>query len=387
MRRPEKLVDDPVRIGQIGLGGGIAPLHVNELEKNPNFRVVAGCDTRLNDPAAAKSAERIKAGGGTIYESYQQLLADPQVEAVIIAAPHFVHREIAVAAFAAGKHVLCEKPMATHPDDCRKMLEAQRKSGKVGAVQMQHVGRRSMLQLRDRLQDGAIGELREVFTTTLWWRENSYYSRVGWAGRKMHNGEWNLDGVLFNQGVHFINETLVLVAPGQLPAVADVRDVRSALYRFHDAPQLEMEDTAFVTGVLDVPGRPRLHLVATTCASIDRPTVEIIGTKGRALWNGVGHVFADGRPMEEFHDDGGDFDGSSLIFNSFAAAVRTGGPTMTDFSQIMRTTQFVVDVYDAANWNIKQAPWDGVGSLAKVISAAQRQRCLPADLQEKPGWA
>ncbi len=387
MRRPEKLIDDPVRIGQIGLGGGIAPSHLNEMEKNPNFLLAAGCDTRLGDAAVTKSAQRIRDAGGAIYDTYQQVLADPRVEAVVIAAPHFLHREISVAAFAAGKHVLCEKPLATHPEDCKIMLEAQRQSGRVGAVQMQHVGRKSMLQMRERLQAGAIGDIREVFTATLWWRENSYYGRVGWAGRKMHNGQWNLDGVMLNQGIHFINETLVLVTPGKLPTVAEVRDVRSALYRFHDAPQLEMEDTAFVTGMLDVPGSPRLHLVATTCATIDRPTVEIIGTKGRALWNGVGHVFADGQPMEEFHDDGGEFDGASLIFNSFAKAVRHGGATMTDFSQIMRTTQFVADAYAAANWNIKPAPWSEVGSLGGIIAATQRQRTLPAGLQEKPDWA
>ena len=120
------LVSPPIRIGQIGLAGGIGPLHLTEQEKNPNFTTVAGCDNRLEDSNVARQAERITFAGGKIYGDYQSLLRDPQVEAVCIAVPHFLHREVAVAAFQAGKHVLCEKPMATHPDECWLMLQARK---------------------------------------------------------------------------------------------------------------------------------------------------------------------------------------------------------------------------------------------------------------------
>ena len=195
--RPQ--VSPPIRVGQIGLGGGIAPMHLTEMEKNPNFQVVAGCDVKLDDPNVAKQAARVTAAGGKIYPDYQSLLQDPRVEAVCIAVPHFLHRAVTVASFQAGKHVLCEKPMATHPDECRMMLDARNASGRVGAVQMQHVGRSSMLELRQAIHGGAIGKIQEIFLSSLWWREESYYGRAAWAGKKMMEGQWNLDGVMFNQ--------------------------------------------------------------------------------------------------------------------------------------------------------------------------------------------
>ncbi len=381
------LVSPPIRIGQIGLAGGIGPLHLTEQEKNPNFTTVAGCDNRLEDPNVARQAERITFAGGKIYGDYQSLLRDPRVEAVCIAVPHFLHREVAVAAFQAGKHVLCEKPMATHPDECRLMLQARQAAGKVGAVQMQHVGRSSMLNLRKALHGGAIGKIKEVFLSSLWWREDSYYGRAAWAGKKMMQGQWNLDGVMFNQAVHFINQSLILASPGEFPVVAGARDLRVALYRFHDSSELELEDTAIVQAMLDTPDHPRLTMVATTCARQERHMIELLGEKGRALWNGSGYLLVDGQPEVEFHDDARDFEGNMRTFNSFALAIRTGSVPITDFSQIVKTTEFIFSCYEKAGWNIKKAPWAATEHLPALFQRVSTGRVLPGELDTPPDWA
>ncbi len=380
-------VNNPVRVAQIGLGGGIGPLHLDEMEKNPNFSIVAGCDSRLESEAVAKQAARITALGGKISSDFREVLKDPQVEAVCIAAPHFLHREMTVAAFEAGKHVLVEKPMATHPDDCHAMLEAQKKSGKVGAVQMQHVGRKSVLELRRHIQSGAIGPIREIFLSSLWWRENPYFERVAWAGKKMFGNTWNLDGIMFNQAIHFINQTLVLCSQGDLPAVAEARDVQVALYKFHDTPALEMEDCAFISATLNTPDAPRLWAIATTCSRVDRHSIELIGAHGRALWNGVGYLFVDGQPALEFTDDNKEFGGTSRVFNSFAQAVRTGTRPLTDFSAICKTTDFVFSCYQSAGWKIKKAPWSATDTLPEIFRQVYQQRKLPAALKSVPSWA
>ncbi len=380
-------VSSPIRMGQIGLGGGIAPMHLTEMEKNPNFQVAAACDIRLDDPNVAKQAARVTAAGGKIYPDYQTLLQDPAVEAVCIAVPHFLHRQVTVAAFKAGKHVLCEKPMATHPDECRMMLEAQKASGRVGAVQMQHVGRSSMLELRKAIHGGAIGKIREIFLSSLWWREESYYNRAAWAGKKMMEGQWNLDGVMFNQAVHFINQALILASPGDLPAVAHAENIRTALYRFHDSPALEMEDTAITQATLTTPDRPRLTMVATTCSRQERHMIEILGDAGRAIWNGMGYLLSHGQPSTEFHDDARDFEGNMRTFNSFALAIRTGSTPITDFSQIIKTTDFIFSCYQAAAWNIKKAPWAATENLTAVFGQIARQRALPTELNPRPQWA
>jgi predicted dehydrogenase len=374
-------------MGQIGLGGGIAPMHLTEMEKNPNFQLVAGCDIKLDDPNVAKQAARVTTAGGKIYPDYQSLLQDPRVEAVCIAVPHFLHRAVTVAAFQAKKHVLCEKPMATHPDECRMMLEARNASGRVGAVQMQHVGRSSMLSLRQAIHSGAIGKIQEIFLSSLWWREESYYGRAAWAGKKMMEGQWNLDGVMFNQAVHFINQALILASPGDLPTVARAENLRTALYRFHDSPSLEMEDTALAQATLATPDRPRLTMVATTCSRQERHMIEILADAGRAVWNGTGYLLPDGQPATEFHDDARDFDGNMRTFNSFARAIRTRSTPITDFSQILKTTDFIFSCYQTAAWNIKKAPWAATENLSAIFGQIARQRALPTELNPRPQWA
>jgi predicted dehydrogenase len=347
----------------------------------------------------AAAIERVKKMGGKIYGSLEELIADPGVEAVDICTPHHFHRPMAVAAFRGGKHVLVEKPMAPHPDDCEAMIASQRASGKVGAVQMQAVGRSSMTGLRRAIQEGGIGRIREVFLSSLWWRTDDYYARIPWAGRMKVDGAWCVDGALYNQCVHYVNQMLTLVSPGELPSVSRVKNVKCAMYKFHDAPQLEAGDTAFITAVIDSADAPKLTAVGTTCSTEDRHQIEIIGDKGRALWNGTGYLFTDGQPMREFRDDRADFDGNSRVFNAFAEAIRfgAGGPgvgrgkarrPITAFEEIQAVTKFINACYGACGWKIKKAPWSATETLfTDVIERVRAGRCLPAELASAPAWA
>jgi predicted dehydrogenase len=278
--------------------------------------------------------------------------------------------------------------MATHPTDTEAMLAAQKKSGKVAAVQMQHVGRSSMLDLRAAIQSGALGRIREVFLASLWWRTEDYYARIPWAGRMKINNAWCVDGALYNQCVHYINQMLTLVSPGPLPSVARAKNVRCSMYKFHDASTLEAGDTAFVRATLDIPDSPELTFVGSTCSRQERHSIEILGDHGRALWNGAGYLFLNNHPVQEFHDDRTEFDGRSRIFESFAAAIRSGSTPITDFSEIQKVTAFINDCYAVANWTIKKAPWSATETLfSDVIQNVYRERKLPIDLKSPPPWA
>jgi len=119
-----------VNIGIIGLGG-IAGVHVAAYHALENARITARCD---RDPArAAGTAGSIAinlgrgdtaTGEARIYTDYRELLCDPEVEAVDICLPTDLHAAVAVAALEAGKHVLCEKPMALTVADCDRMIAA-----------------------------------------------------------------------------------------------------------------------------------------------------------------------------------------------------------------------------------------------------------------------
>lgn len=126
-----------VNIGIIGLGG-IAGAHIAAYGTLENASIIARCD---RDPArAAGTAEGITINLGTgetatgnarACTDYRELLLDPEVEAVDICLPTDLHAGVAVAALLAGKHVLCEKPMALTVADCDRMIAAAEDAGRI----------------------------------------------------------------------------------------------------------------------------------------------------------------------------------------------------------------------------------------------------------------
>ncbi|MEO0485330.1 MAG: Gfo/Idh/MocA family oxidoreductase [Pseudomonadota bacterium] len=107
------------------------------------------------------SAERYRAAFGfqTAAPDWQTLVADPGVEAIIIASPQAHHRAIAEAAFAAGKHVFCEKPLGASLDDSRAMVEAAEASGKVHMVGFNYIRTPASQFARKLIQEGRIGKV------------------------------------------------------------------------------------------------------------------------------------------------------------------------------------------------------------------------------------
>lgn len=103
--------------------------------------------------------------GGKAYDSYQALLADPEIDAVSVLTPNFTHAEISIAALKAGKHVLCEKPMAVTLADCEAMAETARQTGKKLMIGQNQRLTPAHRKARELLQSGAIGDVISFRTT------------------------------------------------------------------------------------------------------------------------------------------------------------------------------------------------------------------------------
>ncbi len=119
---------------------------------------------------ASRTSERARQEADALgipraHGSYEALLADPEVDAVYLSLPNFLHREWVLAAVAAGKHVLCEKPMAITAADARQMVDAARSAGVLlaEAFMYEHHPRYDLLHAIVR--DGEIGEVRGVSGT------------------------------------------------------------------------------------------------------------------------------------------------------------------------------------------------------------------------------
>lgn len=114
-----------------------------------------------SDPAKA-AGFRAFASGLSIHDSYDALLADPTIDAVYVPLPNHLHVEWTIKALEAGKHVLCEKPLALQADDFDAVIAAQKKAGKLAAEAFMIVHHPQFVRARELVQGGAIGRLRHV---------------------------------------------------------------------------------------------------------------------------------------------------------------------------------------------------------------------------------
>lgn len=147
-----------MRIGLIGCGGIAKQKHLPSLKANENKAdLVAFCD--LIEERAAKAAAEYGAEGAKVYTDYHKLLADPSIDVVHVLTPNVSHCQITVDAFAAGKHVMCEKPMAATTSDAQKMMDAWKKSGKQFTIGYQNRFRPEVQTLKHSCEKGELGDI------------------------------------------------------------------------------------------------------------------------------------------------------------------------------------------------------------------------------------
>ena len=148
----------PIRTGLVGLGNSGWYYHAEaHLSPSDRFEVAAVCS---RDAARAQAAaDRF---GARPYTDWRDLVAADDVELVVIALPHHLHRDVAVAAAGAGKHVLVEKPMAVTTRDADEMIAAAAAAGVVLSVFQQRRWEQDVQVLRGLIDDGVVGDVWHV---------------------------------------------------------------------------------------------------------------------------------------------------------------------------------------------------------------------------------
>lgn len=149
---------EKLRLGIIGTGGICNNKHLPSLAKvTDKVEVVALCD--LKEEKARATAKRHGLENVAIYTDYKELLADKSIDIVHVCTPNVAHCQITVDAFAAGKHVLCEKPMAATTEDAQMMLDAWKKSGKKFTIGYQNRYRHDVQVLKKACEAGELGDI------------------------------------------------------------------------------------------------------------------------------------------------------------------------------------------------------------------------------------
>ncbi len=219
-----------MRFGIIGCGSIAASSFAPSLLKSRETDLTAVC--RRDGDGAREFARRF--GGCAAYDSAAALIADAAVEAVIVSTPTDTHCEHTLAAAAAGKHVLCEKPMARDRREARRMMEACRDAGVTLGIAYRRRLFPQVLEAKRRLAAGEIG--RQVFSRT-------HYSGGGGLGSGSWQTQPGIGGALMEMAVHRIEVLLNLAGsePVEVCGLLDtvhhdwpVDDTDALLLRFAD---------------------------------------------------------------------------------------------------------------------------------------------------------
>ena len=147
-------------IGIIGCGKIAQVRHIPEYIENPDAKLVAFYDINME-----RAQELAKKYGGKAYKSVEALLADKSIDAVSVCAANFAHASITIDALNAGKHVLCEKPMATTHAECEAMVAAAEKNGKFLMIGHNQRLAKAHSTAKELLNQGLIGDIVTFRTT------------------------------------------------------------------------------------------------------------------------------------------------------------------------------------------------------------------------------
>ncbi len=210
-----------MKVGVIGLGG-IANTHMPGWQASRHAEVAAGSDIN----PAVFATWREKYGVTRFYEKPADLINDPEIDIVDVCSPNMYHAEQVIAALEAGKHVICEKPLAPTPDEIRRMIAARDRAGKL-LMTAQHFRFRGVSQaMKAHIDTGALGA---VYHARAWMLRRGFIpARPGFL-YKVHSG----GGPCIDIGVHILDLTLWLMGFPKPVAVSGV--ARTALAKHKGA--------------------------------------------------------------------------------------------------------------------------------------------------------
>ena len=266
-----------VRLAILGTGG-MARLHVG------GFREVDGCEiVAAADIVPLRAAQFAETHGiPKAYASKEELLQAPDIDAISIVTPDASHAALALACLEAGKHVLCEKPLATSHQDALAMVEAAKRAGTINMVHFSYRNYPALHEVKKIVEQGEIGELRHV--------EGSYLQ--SWLTATLDGGWqacpsllWRLSsqhgskGVLRDVGVHLLDFVSYPVGP--------IQSVFCRFMAFQEAPRerigeyfLDANDSAVINVVFVSIASGTLHTSRWAAGNDNRIALRIFGTKG-----------------------------------------------------------------------------------------------------------
>ncbi len=311
--------------------GVIGTIHARILSEQGRS-IAAICDT---DTERARALAAANAPDARIYANYEEMLAAEEIDVVHICTPHYLHVEQAIYALERGVNVLCEKPLAAHPDELDAILLAEkRSSARLGVVQQNRYNAATRFAL-DYLRDHKV---TSGHASVVWSRGEGYFAASPWRGKLYEAG----GGALINQALHTLDLLMLFCGmPSYVTARADIMKAREGV---------EVEDTVSA----HFGGAAEFSFFATINAAENLPAeIVLMLDGGQKLTVFQKSVLLDDKPI--FTDDGtmpgfgksyyGNAHGA--LFDDFYDCIASGGEFPITAAEAARLMRLIFAVYES----------------------------------------
>ena len=324
----------PVRLAIIGTGG-MANNHAQRYQEIPGCQVVACADVSRERAEAFATKYNIPAA----FDSVDELLAKATFDAVSIVTPDAYHAELSIQCLKAGKHVLCEKPLALNYADAKKMVAAAKKASVINMVNLSYRDWPAIQAVASVVQAGAIGEIRHVEANYL---QSWLASKIWGDWRTAPQWLWRLSskhgsrGVLGDVGVHIVDFATFPAGP--------IKSLYCKLKTFPKAPGnrigeyvLDANDSAVMTVEFANGALGTIHTTRWSGGHANRLFLKISGTLGTVEIDSErstsSYKFCAGQDLDKAQWITVEVKPTPSNYQRFVESIRTGVQDQPDFAR------------------------------------------------------
>ena len=283
-----------VTVGIIGCGMIANIAHLGSLSQMEDVRIKYACDLIIEKAEAAKEKYP---GMEKAVTDYKEVLADPEVDAVFVLTPNYAHYTVTMDALAAGKHVMCEKPITVNYEKSVEMAEAAKKYGKILNIGVCNRYQRSVEMMEEMNKRGEFGNIYHVYCS---FRD---FRCIPGLGGDFTTKSQSGGGVLIDWGVHFFDLIFYVLGGAKVKSVtADAysemaKDMKSYKYRGMHAENTKNVETGtndvedFITGHIRT-DKASISFNGCWAQNIDKKEmfVDFLGDKAGVRFNYGGKI-------------------------------------------------------------------------------------------------
>lgn len=326
--------------------GSIAERHANQIRFSGG-QLIACYD--IDEIRAIQFAERHQIN--KYYSAEEMLQNEKSVDVVAVCSPNGLHYEHTIVSLKAGKHVVCEKPMALNVEHCREMIEFAEKCKRNLFMVMQNRFNPPVVELKKIIDKQLLGCISNVQLACYWNRNNDYYNNSLWKGTKCLDG-----GVLYTQFSHFIDILYWMFG--------EVESIHSMVGNFNHKGIIEIEDS----GIVNL--RFRNNLLCTINYSVNaykknfEGSLTVIGENGTVKIGGqylnkleyceIKEYQPKGLEEGNSENDYGDYSGSmsnhNLVYKNVMDVFNNNASIATKGIEGLKTVEIIQNIYQSATW-------------------------------------